>query len=295
MSADRPFATRTLTAGASRLTLVPEAGGAIAAWRVGDQRMFYETDIAAAPEWDPLAMASFPLVPYSNRIGGGSFVWNGVAHRLPPNRTGFAYPLHGVGWLRAWQIEACGDAFAVLRYEHRGDADWPWSFSAEQRFLLVPEGLMVDLAVTNRSAAAAPLATGMHPYFDASGAHLQFAAERIWHAGADQLPVHAAVPDATSDFAAGRMVADGVLDNGYDGWDGRAAIWWDERPLGLTILSDLTCAVVYTPVDGGFFCFEPVAHSNNALNLGEAGQPMPVAAPGETIRASVAFELWERI
>ena len=293
MSTAQPFAMLQLTAGASRLTLVPEAGGAIAAWRIGDQSMFHEADIAAAPGWDPLAMANFPLVPYSNRIAGGTFLWDGVAHRLPPNRAGFACPLHGVGWLRAWAVEDGGDAFAVLRYEHRGDADWPWVFEAEQRFVLTPEGLTVDLAVTNRSAAAVPLAIGMHPYFDAAGAHLQFAARQIWRADADQLPVDAVAPDPTSDFAAGRAVANSLLDNGYDGWDGRAAIWWDDRPLGLTILSDMPCAVVYTPADAGFFCFEPVPHSNNALNLGGAGQPMPVVAPGETIEARVAFGAWE--
>ena len=96
MSADRPFATRTLTAGASRLTLVPEAGGAIAAWRVGDQRMFYETDIAAAPEWDPLAMASFPLVPYSNRIGGGWYFATQTARVLG---TGALTPEEGAALL----------------------------------------------------------------------------------------------------------------------------------------------------------------------------------------------------
>ena len=294
MTAAQPFATLELKADASRLTLVPEAGGAIAAWRIGVQPMFHEAGIAAAPGWDPLAMASFPLVPYSNRIGGGAFLWDGVAHRLPPNRAGFACPLHGVGWLRAWTVEDRDNAFAVLRYEHRGDADWPWAFLAEQRFALAPEGLTVDLAVTNRSAAAVPLAIGMHPYFDAAGAQLQFAAEQIWRADAGQLPVDAVALDATSDFAAGRGVADSMLDNGYDGWDGRAAIWWADRPLGLTILSDMPCAVVYTPADAGFFCFEPVPHSNNALNLGGAGKPMPVAAAGETIGARVAFGAWER-
>lgn len=294
MSDARPFATLQLTAGPSRLTLVPEAGGAIAAWRIGSQPMFHETGIAAAPGWDPLAMASFPLVPYSNRIAGGAFVWEGITHRLPPNRAGFAHPLHGVGWLRPWTVAECGDAHAVLRYEHRGDADWPWTFCAEQRFELSPTGLTVDLAATHLGTIDAPLAIGMHPYFDAAGAHLQFAAERFWHTGADRLPERATSPDVAADFAAGRAVAGHELDNGYDGWDGRAAIWWDNRPLGLATLSDLSCAVVYTPADTGFFCFEPVPHSNNALNLGGEAQAMPVVAPGETFSAHVRFDVVPR-
>jgi aldose 1-epimerase len=294
MSADSPFATRTLAAGAARLVLVPEAGGAIAAWRIGDQSMLYESGIAAAPDWNPLTMASFPLVPYSNRIADGCFLWDGLAHRLPPNKAGFAHPLHGVGWLRGWTVTQSSADQAVLRYEHDGDADWPWAFSAEQRFALAPAQLTVDLTVTNRSEATAPLAIGMHPYFDATGAHLQFTAAQMWLARADQLPVRAGTPDPSSDFAAGRAVAGRKRDNCYDGWDGRATIWWIDRPLALRIQSDLPCAVVYTSVDSDFFCFEPVPHSNNALNLGAAGRRMPVAAPGETIGARIVLDAWER-
>ncbi len=295
MSAAQRFKRLTLTAGSSRLTLVPAAGGAVMGWRICDQPMFYETGIAAAAGWDPLATACFPLVPYSNRIGGGGFLWDGAAQKLRPNRPGFAHALHGVGWLREWAVTECCDAFAAVQYHHDSDADWPWPFLAEQRFALSPDGLTIDLAVTNLGAADAPLAIGIHPYFCAAGAHLQFAAEQIWQAGADQLPVRAVPPDPTNDFAAGRAVANTRLDNGYDSWDGCAAIWWDDRPMRLNIRSDMPCAVVYTPADAGFFCFEPVPHSNNALNLGKAGFAMPVAGPAETITARVAFEAWERL
>ena len=75
-----------------------------AAWRVGDQPMLHESGVAPGPGWDPLTMASFPLVPFSNRIGGGRFRWDGADHRLPPSRLPDRHSIHGVGWRRAWRV-----------------------------------------------------------------------------------------------------------------------------------------------------------------------------------------------
>lgn len=286
-----PFQTLRLTSGLARLTLVPEAGGAIASWRVGEQAMLHEARAAAGPVWDPLDMASFPLVPFSNRIGDGAFVWGGADYRLPPSTLPDRHSIHGVGWRQAWGVvEVAGDR-ALLRHEHQADGDWPWRYVAEQRFRLTQDRLEVTMTATNDADCAVPLAFGMHPYFDAAGAHLKFAASQIWRSGADILPERAEAPRADSDFSDGQAVAATNLDNGYDGWDGHAAIWWEDRALALRMTSDLPCAVVYTPPSSGFFCFEPVPHSNNALNLAGERQAMPVVAPGETFCAVVRFDV----
>ena len=46
-----------------------------------------------------LDAASFPLVPYVNRIRGGRFTFRGREVRLAPNMAGDPSPLHGQGWL----------------------------------------------------------------------------------------------------------------------------------------------------------------------------------------------------
>ena len=280
----------TLASGDARLALAPEAGGAIAAWRVDDQPMFHESRAVPGPGWDPLTMASFPLVPFSNRIGGGRFRWGGADYRLPPSKLPDRHAIHGVGWRRAWQVVEAASDRAVLRLNHHDYADWPWPFVAEQHFHLTGSGLDVRMTATSGADIAVPLAIGMHPYFDAEGAHLDFAAARIWRSAHDGLPLHADTPGPAADFRGGRAVAATDLDNGYDGWIGPAIIAWEGRRLELWISSDLPCAVVYTPPGAAYFCFEPVPHSNNALNLGGRGQAMPVAAPGETIAARVRFE-----
>ena len=52
--------------------------------------------------------ASFPLVPYVNRIRGGRFTFRGREVRLAPNMAGDPSPLHGQGWLSPWQVERAG-------------------------------------------------------------------------------------------------------------------------------------------------------------------------------------------
>jgi len=60
-----------------------------------------------------------------------------------------------------------------------------------------------------------------------------------------------------------------------------------DREYALEIDSDLPHAVVYTPADEDYFCFEPVPHINNALN--RADGDMPIIAPGDSYTASITF------
>ena len=43
---------------------------------------------------DPLAMASFPLVPYANRIAQGRFAFDGADHQLPRNFGDHPHSIH---------------------------------------------------------------------------------------------------------------------------------------------------------------------------------------------------------
>ena len=52
--------------------------------------------------------ASFPLVPFVNRIRGGRFTFRGREVRLAPNMAGDPSPLHGQGWLNPWTGRAGG-------------------------------------------------------------------------------------------------------------------------------------------------------------------------------------------
>ena len=236
-------------------------------------------------------MSSFPLVPYSNRIGRAAFPWRGERVALTPNFPPEPHAIHGVGWRRRWSIVEQTQASARIVYVHASDSHWPWAFTAEQHVTLGPTSLTFDLSARNDAREPAPLAFGHHPYFDRAGAQLKFDAAAVWLPGEDGLPSERASPFGDFDFHARAPVEGRDIDHVFDGWSGRARIAWDGRPLALDIVTSpsLSRAVVYIPKGGDAFCFEPVAHVSNALNLAGRAAPMPIIEPGEAFSARIAF------
>src|ERR1700751_4618788 len=108
-----------LSAGELRLQLSPSIGGSISAfeWRRGDSARPILRGCNSSPE-NVLDASSFPLVPYVNRIRGGRFHFCGEEVRLEPNMPGDPSPLHGQGWLNAWEVEESRPADAVLSFHH---------------------------------------------------------------------------------------------------------------------------------------------------------------------------------
>jgi aldose 1-epimerase len=269
--------------------LWPDQGGSIGRWTVGGQDMLRRACRDDIRQPLPLGMASFPLVPYSNRIGHAAFTWDGARHQLAANFDPEPHAIHGTGWAAKWDVARVGDDHVTLRNHHEPDAHWPWPFDAEQHISLTADTLSIDLCARNLSDQAVPLSFGHHPYFDRDVAALSFRAARVWHAGADGLPERAETPSGHYDFSHGAPVTGRMLDHGYAGWDGRAEIRWAGRPLKLNITADMAAAVVYIPADGDVFCFEPVPHINNALNLPGHEPQMPVVAPRAEYVAHIRF------
>src|SRR5258708_40196566 len=151
---DAPTRPVNLRCGDFAAEVWPEHGGAIASFRYGPRALLRPT--GRQQRYLPTDLASFPLVPYSNRIANGRFQFAGRSCELPRNCTGFELPLHGVGWIRSWseqerQAERCG-----LRLEHRGDAEWPWPFTATQDIALKESGLEIRLSLINPTVQTRP-------------------------------------------------------------------------------------------------------------------------------------------
>ena len=109
----------TLAAGPLVLILSPRTGGSIARFEYvrGDDRFPILRGCDGASD-DVLAMGSFPLVPYVNRIRGGEFGFRDRIVRLKPNMAGDPSPLHGQGWLGPWDVVEASGKEAVLRFDH---------------------------------------------------------------------------------------------------------------------------------------------------------------------------------
>jgi aldose 1-epimerase len=281
----------TLTRGADRCDLVPAIGGSIAAWSVNGEAMMRATSAASIGARDPFGMASFPLVPYSNRVGNGTFAWNGQRFALTRNFYPEPHAIHGVGFERPWQVRAQAADSATLVLNHRPCASWPFAFEAQQRITLGASTLTIEMSAINLDEHAVPLAFGHHPYFPSEGAWLKFRAQSVWLVGSDGLPSLRVKPFGKFDYASGAPVTRGEIDHCFTDWNGVAEISWPDKHLALEIEASetLRCAVVCIRNDIDGFCLEPVPHINDALNRSDHAHAMPVIAPGQSFNASVRY------
>lgn len=281
----------TLRSGDATLVLNPGYAGAVYAWTVEGQSMFRPVaDMETRPN-SPLDCASFALVPYANRIGDARFEWRGEQIQLQRNFPPEPHAIHGVGWEKPWRTEQGGASNATLTLSHAGDASWPWRFEAVQHFCLEARGLSIETRLTNTEDFEVPLACGHHPYFPADGASLRFRADAMWENGEDRLPSIPVSADHIAPFSRGTGAAGLGLDNCFDGWDGKASISWERRNLALEIDADYDHCLLYSPVGGDFFCFEPMAHCSNAL---ASGASFPLLAPGATSIRTVRYDVVEQ-
>ncbi len=243
---------------------------------------------------EPLATArqsaSYPLVPFSNRIERATLQWQGTSHPLVSNNAPEPHAIHGVGWQRPWTVLDNDDSFAMLAYEHRADASWPFAFDSSQTLRLRGNALELTLALTNQSGEPAPAGLGWHPFFvKRPGSRIAFAATGRWEMGPDKLPT-------TRRPAAGLDVdcASLDVDHCFDGWNGVATLRDDL--LRTRISSNLGRLVVFTNASRDTIAIEPVSHVNNAINLVAAGADaqalgLRTLQPGETLTAQMSIEV----
>jgi len=284
-----------LTSGDLRVGVSSAVGGAISSFRwigAGGDRAILRA--CHSPLETVLDAASFPLVPFVNRIRDGRFDFRGREVRLAPNMAGDPSPLHGQGWLSSWQVEQQSEARAVLTFHHEA-AEWPWDYDARQEFLLDSGGLLLRLSCRNRSAGPMPCGLGQHPYFDC-GVQTRIAAEvtEVWTIDEHVLPVAKVPADGRFDLRDRPACGQG-LDHGFGGWKGTAVITDPDWPYAVRLSSpDARFFQLYSPEAGGIFVAEPVTHANAALNAPEeqwAELGMRVLEPGEAMGLDMRLDV----
>jgi aldose 1-epimerase len=275
-----------LSSGALRCEIVPAMGGAVAGLWMHDIPVLRSTSGAALAKVRDAG--SYPLVPFSNRIGQARLPWNGTRHALVPNFPPEPHAIHGIGWERGWSVVEAQAHFALLAFEHQKDATWPFSFDCSQAFRLTADALEITLSVTNQATVVAPFGLGWHPYFvKRPQCHVAFNATGRWEMGDDKLPTHR--------IAATGLDADCAtldVDHCFEGWGGEVEL---RDPLLRTRLSSsLRRLVVFTEPWRDFVAIEPVSHVNNAVNLASAGVAgslqdlgVELLQPGHSMTASM--------
>jgi aldose 1-epimerase len=284
----------TLRAGSNAIVVAPEHGAGVVGWMAGRTAMLRRAVPAAVITGDPNVMGWFPLVPYCNRIAQRRFTWQGHDHALAANFGDRPHSIHGIGWQRAWTVEAVAADRVVLSLVHQASPAWPFGFHAGITYAVTPAAVEVMMAVTNQASIPAPAGLGLHPYIPkAHDAALRFAASGVWTNDAEVLPLrHDPTPSAWS-FAEPREVTPMRLDNCFTGWDQRADVYAGPASMRIEAAGAFPNLQVFTPDWGDFFCAEPVSHVPDALNRGELppDQAMDVLAPGETLSGTIRLSL----
>ncbi|WGS51896.1 aldose 1-epimerase [Paraburkholderia sp. D15] len=267
----------TLRAGALRVVLAPEVGGALAA--------FYEVTPEGPLHWlrpatpaafagrDPLQMASFPLFPYCNRIRDARFTFDGATIDLAGNDPRFAHALHGNAWRHPWQVGARSDSAVELHFEHQPDmrrvGDWPFRYRATQRIALRDGALVITMSAQNLSGRPMPFGMGHHPYYPRTAATRVYAGvQAMWHADADVLPTHLGAHPAVDALRTGMPADEFDLDNNFANWSREATIAWPDEQRQLTMTADAPFdhMVVFAPANDPQLCVEPVTNTTDCFN-----------------------------
>lgn len=258
------------------LGLRPDLGGAAAFLRRNGRDV-----LRAAPEDadDPLQMGCFPLVPFANRIAQGRFSFEGRTVRLPVQSRFAPHALHGTGWTVPWSVEAEADDAITLACEHP-PGDWPWAFTARQKFTLTSQAMRIELSVRNASNSRMPAGLGLHPFFPIGPeARLRLRSEAVWLSGETLIPTVERLPAFLFDWSDNSRIADApFIDHCYAGWDGSAALSGSDGTVDLTA-HGADHVHVFAPPGDDFICIEPVTHRPDAINGPEG---MAALAPGET-------------
>ena len=297
-------ATLELRAGAARVLVAPEVGGAIAAYEWHGVPVLRATPPDALNAGDVRRFSSYPLLPFSNRIAGAALRWNNAVYALRRYLPELPHAIHGNGWRRGWEVVEQAPQRAALELVHTalGEAarEWPFAYRARQDFALAMNTLAVTLSITNTGDTAFPFGLGWHPFFPRNAETvLRFATAGVWQTDPTLLPTRFDPVPSGWDFRMPRALATTTLDNCFAGWRPPAIISWPDRNLSAAISADAGCdhLVVFVPPDSDFLAIEPVTHMTDAFNRAAAGASATgtrLLAPGATfsctMRISVASD-----
>lgn len=239
------------------------------------------------------SMASFPLVPFGNRVEHNGFEIDGTEYHFQPN-TGDPLYLHGDGWLSRWDVMHQAASSVVLSLRHRPDATSAYDYQAEQTISVADDQLTLMLSVTNEGSKPALYGLGQHPFFAMTKiTRLTARATSAWSERAGHLPDRCGPVPADLDFSAGAALPPGFVNNAFHGWDGKAIIAWPELKLAadLTASAEHGVFMLYKPAErDDFFCFEPMTHLPNGHHMAGYGG-LTLLQAGESISSHITLRI----
>ena len=289
----------SLSSGDFSAAVSPVAGGSLLYWRQKGNDLTRPALNGAVERKAADETSMFPLVPYSNRIRGASFIYWGIKRNVPQNHPAVPDPLHGEGWQRPWKVERSSQDSVLLSFEHNGKNGFPFAYEAEQNFILKDNQLVVSLTLTNKGGIPMPCGLGWHPFFPKDDdTILRFKTKNVWaHESAPPRERPMKTPPEWQ-FDKGLKISELELDTCFGGFDGKAELIWPSRnrKIDITAYSDFGHIVIWSPAGENFFCTEPVTNATDAFNLasrGVAGTGIKTLDPEESLTETMTLAVSE--
>ena len=247
-----------------------------------------------------LDSSSFIMAPYSNRVRGGRFSYDGKEYQLKRRAE---HAIHGDVRRRPFNLLSITQDRISLRYDSESfdDVDWPWPFLLDVVYAIDSNTMATELALTNLGQSEMPAGFGIHPFFslDPFGtgrneARIQFDAEGEYPTDNEEIPIGSPVKRRQLElYRTGSPPEPG--NHYYSGWTGTGRVSWPASGIAL----ELECEgpfrhlICWSP-DAPYFAFEPVTNATDGLNQrsrGLAGHGIVSLLPGDCLDGRVVMKI----
>jgi aldose 1-epimerase len=284
-----------------RLEVSPSTGGAVVGFDFinggGTHPIFRRCMTDITDGLSPLDTSCFPLLPYSNRLRDGCFIFDGTKYNYPLNCPPEIHASHGDAWMRPWDVTSQSKHHIEMNLGPT--AEQPIKYSAIQVFRLLDTELSISLQITNVGMVKSPFGMGLHPYFSREDdTQIICNLESQWELDRDLMPVRLIANQLYSQMHCGIDIKDLPEAGAYFGQSADAEIIWPSSGLRVrvTTISSLRHAIIWCPAGQKFFCYEPVSHMVDGFNMAEIGVKdtgVIYLDPGESYKAVWTFSIFE--
>jgi len=245
----------------ARMEVVPERGGIVTRWSVGDREVLYLDEARFADPSLSIRGGIPILFPICGNLPNDTYLYKGQAYSL--KQHGFACNL-------PWSVveqSTEGEASLTLELTSTDETRrlYPFAFQLRFSYRLRGNTLAIHQEVTNLSPQPMPFSLGLHPYFQVS----------------DKMTLQLDLP--ATEF---RSHQDGSVQSfdGHFDWrqeeidvlfanlSGQAACGVDTAAgtkLTMSYTDPYTMLVFWTVQGKDFYCLEPWTAAKNAMNTGD--------------------------
>jgi aldose 1-epimerase len=281
--------TQTLENDFWHLEIIPNLGASIKSLEAkigsGFQAVMRPTPDSALNGTSASPCSSFTLAPFSNRIRGAKFVFEGREYQLQTTASDGSTQ-HGDVRNRPWQVIRGNHALECY-FDSRNVPNFNFPFPIRMKVIysVIENTLTTHLELENFSNSRMPAGFGLHPYFarkiGAEDLKLEFQAQGIYQTDSSFIPTQGmkAIPE-NLDFSSARSVG---------GWHGTATLEYQNVTLKLEASEVFSHLCVFASPDGTL-AVEPISHCTDGFNLmaqGVQNTGVRILEPGEILRGWV--------